>query len=678
MCEWVDEDECDCMHEWVVKSMRGVPTLTCTHMRNSMQEIQSEYWQLQGITLLINITMFWRGDKIIHEVNVYCTGDKSHDTWAWQHAMKQWTSRYQNHPDTAECTFHHVGSDGAPSHFKNKYSLDFLRELKSMWIGVQWGFNAPSHGKGPWDGIGAVVKTLLRRMELLPSFPGHRYCETWADVWIFLTGYYTRTTTLHDARDVELIICVKNLSDKRVFETGVNQNFAQCGKLIGDIRFAYRENHATTTVSVDLRYDDTASATAAIAKASATNLNIVTGFDVESVTVQDHRWWGECKKHLHNGIVSKMIFHYIMPPPDTMSEKEKVQWSAQGEATKHAAMVKCEGHEVMEPVDRSSKFTANVPAIDGIKSDYFCVMALHDDSLGLRKFSCFCGPCLAAGQNCWRTFAVCENLDTCGPWVVVKMTDDGVELSNLHRILREEAERTFWPDRWHDECGLEGAPCARGCTEPGDTLLQCTYCPGAFHMDCVGLGNRKRHKGEWACPACIKAAIEIAEGEENGVGTEIVDTSDTGSPEDVVVAIEIVEGEENGVRTEIVDMSDTDSLEDVTGRVVIIKETGYPAKSEHAFVFAWVRSVSGHRLEVMEYSQSTDLCGELVDGTEPEWVDRTRVISDSFTYRLTSRLSRRCSEIKTTPLYKTPPRRLYISRQTYNHISTIVEESEDI
>ena len=172
-----------------------------------------------------------------------------------------------------------------------------------------------------------------------------------------------------------------------------------------------------------------------------------------------------------------------------MSEREKLQWSAQGETTKHAAIVKCEGHEVMAPVDRSSKSTSTVPAIDGIKSDYFCVMALQDDSLGLRKFSCFCGPCLAAGQNCWRTFAACENLDTCGPWVVVKMTDDGVELSNLHRILREEAERTFWPNRWHDECGLEGAPCARGCTEPGDTLLQCTYCPGAFHLDCVGLEN---------------------------------------------------------------------------------------------------------------------------------------------------------------------------------------------
>ena len=63
-------------------------------------------------------------------------------------------------------------------------------------------------------------------------------------------------------------------------------------------------------------------------------------------------------------------------------------------------------------------------------------------------------------------------------------------------------------------------------------------------------------------------------------------------------------------------------------------------------------SVYEHRLQVIEYSQSTDLCGELVDGTGPEWVDRMNVFYDSFTYRLTSRYSRRCSEITANQTYK--------------------------
>ena len=107
---------------------------------------------------------------------------------------------------------------------------------------------------------------------------------------------------------------------------------------------------------------------------------------------------------------------------------------------------------------------------------------------------------------------------------------------------------------------------------------------------------------------------------------------------------------------------------------MIMKDLGHPDESEHAFVFVWVRSVNDHRLQVIEYSQSTDLCGELVDETVPVWVNRVRVFSNSFTYRLISRQSRRCNEITTNPTHKKPPRRLYISRQTYNHISTTVDD----
>jgi hypothetical protein len=31
---------------------------------------------------------------------------------------------------------------------------------------VTWETCAPGHGKGPWDGIGAVIKRLLRELEI--------------------------------------------------------------------------------------------------------------------------------------------------------------------------------------------------------------------------------------------------------------------------------------------------------------------------------------------------------------------------------------------------------------------------------------------------------------------------------------------------------------------------------
>ena len=86
-----------------------------------------------------HVLEFWRGDKIVYEVIVYCTGGKSHGT----------RTRYETLDKTIQDPprhgFLHVGSDGVPSHCKNKYSLDFLRQLKEMWIPVQWGFNTPSH-----------------------------------------------------------------------------------------------------------------------------------------------------------------------------------------------------------------------------------------------------------------------------------------------------------------------------------------------------------------------------------------------------------------------------------------------------------------------------------------------------------------------------------------------------
>ena len=59
-------------------------------------------------------------------------------------------------------------TDGAPSHFKNRFTMHSLFKFKTK-IGattVVWETCAPGHGKGPWDGIGAVIKSLIRRLEL--------------------------------------------------------------------------------------------------------------------------------------------------------------------------------------------------------------------------------------------------------------------------------------------------------------------------------------------------------------------------------------------------------------------------------------------------------------------------------------------------------------------------------
>ncbi len=56
-------------------------------------------------------------------------------------------------------------SCNASQHFKTVKALHWLSHLKERfpWLRtVRWCFGCPGHGKGPWDGIGAVIKSQLR------------------------------------------------------------------------------------------------------------------------------------------------------------------------------------------------------------------------------------------------------------------------------------------------------------------------------------------------------------------------------------------------------------------------------------------------------------------------------------------------------------------------------------
>ena len=58
-------------------------------------------------------------------------------------------------------------TDGALSQFKNRFTMQSLFSFKTR-VGadsVVWETCAPGHGKGPWDGIGAVIKRFLRQQE---------------------------------------------------------------------------------------------------------------------------------------------------------------------------------------------------------------------------------------------------------------------------------------------------------------------------------------------------------------------------------------------------------------------------------------------------------------------------------------------------------------------------------
>ena len=61
----------------------------------------------------------------------------------------------------------YFNTDGAPSHFKNKFTMQSLFEFKITVDAttIVWETCAPGHGKDPWDGIRAVIKRFLRLLE---------------------------------------------------------------------------------------------------------------------------------------------------------------------------------------------------------------------------------------------------------------------------------------------------------------------------------------------------------------------------------------------------------------------------------------------------------------------------------------------------------------------------------
>lgn len=101
--------------------------------------------------------------------NVFATGDCLHDSSATQHFMilqMDWFLEQKRLGIINETfTSHHIHSDNAGQHFKNKYSARFLTlyHIKYNLEFATWSFGCPGHGKGPWDGLGETLKNWLGR-----------------------------------------------------------------------------------------------------------------------------------------------------------------------------------------------------------------------------------------------------------------------------------------------------------------------------------------------------------------------------------------------------------------------------------------------------------------------------------------------------------------------------------
>jgi hypothetical protein len=127
---------------------------------------QSQHWVQVGVSLL-NVIATYHDDagEVITKAIVFVSNDLDHDTQFTQKSMAEVMRTIRGWAPKRTFDRVWVRSDGAPSHFKNRFTLGWLREMQAMFELDQlwWDFSAPQHGKGPWDGIGALVKNYILR-----------------------------------------------------------------------------------------------------------------------------------------------------------------------------------------------------------------------------------------------------------------------------------------------------------------------------------------------------------------------------------------------------------------------------------------------------------------------------------------------------------------------------------
>ena len=125
-------------------------------------EVQSLYYFSTSVTILVHITMWKEAETIMKQTHFYVSDDKSHDSAYVQHCLLL-------HWDWLEDSGfmfneHWVYSDGCSGQFKCATAMYFVARYPMLTKGcmMRWNYFESAHGKGEWDGAGAIVKRALR------------------------------------------------------------------------------------------------------------------------------------------------------------------------------------------------------------------------------------------------------------------------------------------------------------------------------------------------------------------------------------------------------------------------------------------------------------------------------------------------------------------------------------
>lgn len=110
------------------------------------QEVQGYHWRNDQVSIFTGVTYFQNKTRSVAVISDDTGHDSAHALLAIRKILQQLQSQ-------AEKII--IISDGAPSHFKNRYQLF---EMTKSLVPMEWVYSATGHGKGPCDGVGGLLK----------------------------------------------------------------------------------------------------------------------------------------------------------------------------------------------------------------------------------------------------------------------------------------------------------------------------------------------------------------------------------------------------------------------------------------------------------------------------------------------------------------------------------------
>ncbi|KAG5671824.1 hypothetical protein PVAND_001999 [Polypedilum vanderplanki] len=127
-------------------------------------EIQQSFYSRSQFTLYTIIVYIFTRNSIVSKSYGFISDSNEHNKYSVNAYMRAIIEEIQETYDVKNVE---IWSDGAPSQYKNFYSLSNMINLSQDYnIGLMWHFHCSSHGKNQVDGIGGAIKSMVdRRMK---------------------------------------------------------------------------------------------------------------------------------------------------------------------------------------------------------------------------------------------------------------------------------------------------------------------------------------------------------------------------------------------------------------------------------------------------------------------------------------------------------------------------------